>query len=102
MKWQDVIIKLVPILPTLLIYWASYNLSHEKQRKENEESRESRLNKENEDLINKLEKERDARINSQEEIIKLRSKIARLEAKVDKLNDLLEEREKKNNDESSN
>lgn len=92
MRWQNVLIKLVPILPTLLIYWASYNLSHEKQRKETEENREARLNSENQDLLKKLEKERDERFKAQEEVIKLQSKIARLEAKVDKLKEFLEEK----------
>lgn len=95
MRWQDILIKLVPILPTLLMYWASYNLSHEKQRKDQEESRENRLNKENEDLMRKLENERDAHMKAQEEIIKLRSKIARLESKVDTLKELLDERKDK-------
>lgn len=94
MRWQDVIIKLVPILPTLLIYWASYNLSHEKQRKEEEENREARLNSENQDLLKKLSRERDERFEAQEEVIKLQSKIARLEAKVDKLKELLDEKGK--------
>lgn len=94
MRWQDVLIKLVPILPTLLVYWASFNLSHEKQRKEEEENREARLNIENRDLLKKLSRERDERFKAQEEVIKLQSKIARLEAKVDKLKELLDENEK--------
>lgn len=94
MKWQDVIIKLVPILPTLLIYWASFSLSHEKQRKETEENREARLNSENQDLLKKLAKERDERFKAQEKVIRLQSKIARLEATVDKLKELLDENEK--------
>lgn len=55
-NWRDIIIKALPLIPTLLMYYASYRLSVAKNEKEEKQDQFERLSEENERLTTELEK----------------------------------------------
>lgn len=70
--------KFVPLLPTLLMYWASYRLSQAKNEKEEKQDEFSRLNDENARLSEDLERYRKLVASKEREISKLQQEIIEL------------------------
>lgn len=65
-NWRDIIIKALPLIPTLLMYYASYKLSVAKNEKEEKQDQFERLSEENERLTGELAK-KDKRIEELQE-----------------------------------
>ena len=65
-NWRDIIIKALPLIPTLLMYYASYRLSVAKNEKEEKKDQFERLSEENERLTAELAK-KDKRIEELQE-----------------------------------
>lgn len=70
--------KLLPLLPTLLMYWASYRLSQAKNEKEEKQDEFSRLNEENTRLSAELERYRKLVASKERENVKLQNEIIEL------------------------
>lgn len=71
-NWRDIVIKGLPLIPTLLMYYASYKLSMDKSAKEEKKDQFERLSKENERLTRELAK-KDKKIDElQEELYEAR------------------------------
>ena len=70
--------KLLPLLPTLLMYWASYRLSQAKNEKEEKQDEFSRLNDENTRLSEELERYRKLVASKERENVKLQKEIIEL------------------------
>lgn len=71
-NWRDIVIKGLPLIPTLLMYYASYKLSMDKNAKEEKKDQFERLSKENERLTGELAK-KDKKIDElQEELYEAR------------------------------
>lgn len=70
--------KVLPLLPTLLMYWASYRLSQAKNEKEEKQDEFSRLNDENTRLSEDLERYRKLVASKEREISKLQQEIIEL------------------------
>lgn len=70
--------KFIPILPTLLIYWASYRLSSEKSTQEKKSDEFDRLNTENTRLSEELDRYRKLVAAKEREIVKLQKEIAEM------------------------
>ncbi|MCT3466781.1 hypothetical protein EFR21_06905 [Lactobacillus delbrueckii subsp. bulgaricus] len=77
-NWKDFFTKLVPLLPTLLIYWASYRLSVEKNAQEKKRDEFDRLNAENTRLSEDLDHYRRLLTAKEREIVKLQKEIAEM------------------------
>lgn len=77
-KWKDVLTKFLPILPTLLMYWASYRLSVEKSTQEKKSDEFDRLNTENTRLSEELDRYRKLVAAKEREIVKLQKEIAEM------------------------
>lgn len=77
-NWKDFFTKLVPLLPTLLIYWASYRLSTEKNSQEKKRDEFDRLNIENTRLSEELDRYRRLLTAKEREIVKLQKEIAEM------------------------
>lgn len=71
-NWKDALTKFLPLLPTLLIYWASYRLSLEKNAREKKRDEFTRLNEENTRLSEDLDRYRKLVAAKEREIAKLR------------------------------
>lgn len=74
--------KLLPLLPTLLIYWASYHLSLEKNAKEKKRDEFDRLNSENTRLSEDLDRYRRLVAAKEREISKLQKEIAEMRTRA--------------------
>ena len=68
----------MPLLPTLLIYWASYRLSQEKNAQEKKRDEFTRLNEENTRLSEELDRYRKMVATKEREISKLQKEIAEM------------------------
>lgn len=68
----------MPLLPTLLIYWASYRLSVEKNSQEKKRDEFDRLNDENTRLSEELDRYRRLVAAKEREIVKLQKEIAEM------------------------
>lgn len=68
----------MPLLPTLLIYWASYHLSLEKNSQEKKRDEFDRLNAENTRLSEELDRYRRLVAAKEREIVKLQKEIAEM------------------------
>lgn len=77
-NWKDILTKLLPLLPTLLMYWASYRLSQAKNEKEKKQDEFSRLNDENTRLSEELERYRKLVASKERENVKLQKEIIEL------------------------
>ena len=77
-NWRDFLTKLLPLLPTLLIYWASYHLSLEKNSKEKKRDEFDRLNAENTRLSEELDHYRRLLTAKEREIVKLQKENAEM------------------------
>ena len=77
-NWKDILTKFVPLLPTLLIYWASYQLSQAKNNKEEKQDEFTRLNVENTRLSEELDRYRRLVASNEREIVKLQKEIAEM------------------------
>lgn len=77
-NWKDVLTKFLPLLPTLLIYWASYRLSTEKNFQEKKRDEFDRLNIENTRLSEELDHYRKLVAAKEREIVKLQKEIAEM------------------------
>lgn len=55
-NWRDIILKALPLIPTIIMYVASYRLSIAKNAKEEKQDQFNRLNEENARLTGELEK----------------------------------------------
>lgn len=77
-NWKDILTKLLPLLPTLLMYWASYKLSQAKNEKEEKQDEFSRLNEENTRLSEELDRYRKLVASKEREIVKLQQEIIEL------------------------
>ncbi len=77
-NWKDFFTKLVPLLPTLLMYWASYRLSQEKNTQEKKRDEFDRLNAENTRLYEELDRYRRLVVAKEREIAKLQKEIAEM------------------------
>ncbi|MFK5641171.1 hypothetical protein ACIA30_02650 [Lactobacillus delbrueckii subsp. bulgaricus] len=75
-NWRDVLTKFLPLLPTLLMYWASYRLSQEKNAQEKKRDEFDRLNEENTRLSEDLDRYRRMVEAKELEISKLQKEIA--------------------------
>lgn len=80
-NWKDVLTKFLPLLPTLLIYWASYRLSTEKNSQEKKRDEFDRLNIENTRLSEELDHYRKLVAAKEREIAKLQKEIAEMRRK---------------------
>lgn len=76
-NWRDIVIKALPLIPTLLMYYASYRLSVAKNAKEEKQDQFERLSEENERLTGELAKKDEKIEELQEELYEVR-KIAAL------------------------
>ncbi|GHV97315.1 hypothetical protein lacNasYZ03_08200 [Lactobacillus nasalidis] len=76
--WKDILTKFVPLLPTLLMYWASYRLSQAKNEKEQKQDEFTRLNDENTRLSEDLDRYRKMVASKEREISKLQKEIIEL------------------------
>lgn len=70
--------KLLPLLPTLLMYWASYRLSQAKNEEEEKQDEFSRLNEENTRLSKDLDRYRKLVASKEKENEKLQEEIIEL------------------------
>lgn len=77
-NWKDALTKFLPLLPTLLIYWASYRLSVEKNSQEKKRDEFDRLNIENTRLYEELDHYRKLVAAKEREIAKLQKEIAEI------------------------
>jgi uncharacterized protein YlxW (UPF0749 family) len=77
-NWKDILTKFVPLLPTLLMYWASYQLSQAKNNKEEKQDEFTRLNAENTRLSEELDRYRKMVATKEREISKLQKEIIEL------------------------
>lgn len=77
-NWKDALTKFLPLLPTLLIYWASYRLSLEKNAREKKRDEFIRLNEENTRLSEELDHYRRLLAAKEREIVKLQKEIAEM------------------------
>lgn len=68
----------MPLLPTLLIYWASYRLSVEKNSQEKKRDEFDRLNDENTRLSEEIDRYRRLVAAKEREIVKLQKEIAEM------------------------
>lgn len=68
----------MPLLPTFLIYWASYRLSLEKNAREKKRDEFTRLNEENTRLSEDLDRYRKLVAAKEREIAKLQKEIAEM------------------------
>ena len=75
-NWKDILAKFLPLLPTLLMYWASYRLSVEKNYQEKKRDEFDRLNAENTRLSEELDRYRRLVAAKEREIVKLQKEIA--------------------------
>ncbi len=83
-NWRDIVIKGLPLIPTLLMYYASYKLSVAKNAKEEKQDQFERLSKENERLTGELAK-KDERIEElQEELYEARKVAALAPSQIEK------------------
>ena len=71
-NWRDIVIKGLPLIPTLLMYYASYRLSMVKNAKEEKKDQFERLSKENERLTRELAKKDEKIDELQEELYEAR------------------------------
>ena len=76
--WKDILAKALPLLPTLLMYWASYRLSIEKNSQEKKRDEFDRLNAENTRLSEELDRYRRLVAAKEREIVKLQKEIAEM------------------------
>lgn len=65
-NWRDIILKALPLIPTIIMYVASYRLSIAKNAKEEKQDQFERLSEENERLTGELAK-KDKRIEELQE-----------------------------------
>ena len=77
-NWKDILAKFLPLLPTLLMYWASYRLSVEKNSREKKRDEFNRLNTENTRLSEELDRYRKLVAAKEREIVKLQKEIAEM------------------------
>ncbi|WP_396583382.1 hypothetical protein [Lactobacillus delbrueckii] len=77
-NWRDVLTKFLPLLPTLLMYWASYRLSQQKNAQEKKRDEFDRLNEENTRLSEDLDRYRRMVEAKELEISKLQKEIAEM------------------------
>lgn len=77
-NWKDSLTKFLPLLPTLLIYWASYHLSLEKNAREKKRDEFIRLNEENTRLSEELDHYRKLVADKEREIVKLQKEVAEM------------------------
>ncbi|MCD5488377.1 DUF3450 domain-containing protein [Lactobacillus delbrueckii subsp. lactis] len=77
-SWKDILAKSLPLLPTLLMYWASYRLSVEKNAQEKKRDEFDRLNAENTRLSEELDRYRKLVAAKEREIAKLQKEIAEM------------------------
>ena len=75
-NWKDILAKFLPLLPTLLMYWASYRLSVEKNYQEKKRDEFDRLNAENTRLSEELDRYRRLVAAKERELVKLQKEIA--------------------------
>ena len=71
-NWRDIVIKGLPLIPTLLMYYVSYRLSVAKNAKEEKKDQFERLSKENERLTRELAKKDEKIDELQEELYEAR------------------------------
>ena len=71
-NWREIILKALPLIPTLLMYYASYKLSVAKNAKEEKQDQFKRLSKENERLTGELAKKDEKIEELQEELYEAR------------------------------
>lgn len=74
--------KFLPLLPTLLMYWASYRLSLEKSGQEKKRDEFDRLNAENTRLSEDLDRYRRLVAAKEREISKLQKEIAEMRTRA--------------------
>lgn len=76
--WRDILTKFLPLLPTLLMYWASYRLSQAKNAQEEKRDEFDRLNEENTRLSEELDRYRKMIAAKEREIVKLQKEIVEM------------------------
>ncbi len=90
-NWRDIILKALPLIPTIIMYVASYRLSIAKNAKEEKQDQFERLSEENERLTRELAK-KDKKIEElQEEIYE-----AKVAALVPTTSNQIERKDEKN------
>ena len=77
-NWKDILTKFLPLLPTLLMYWASYRLSQAKNAQEEKRDEFDRLNEENTRLSKDLDRYRKMVAAKEREIVNLQKEIAEM------------------------
>ena len=77
-NWKDILVKFLPLLPTLLMYWTSYRLSQTKNAQEEKRDEFDRLNDENTRLSEDLDRYRKMVATKEREIVKLQKEIAEM------------------------
>lgn len=77
-NWKDILAKFLLLLPTLLMYWASYRLSQAKNAQEEKRDEFDRLNDENTRLSEELDRYRKMIAAKEREIVKLQKEIAEM------------------------
>ena len=83
-NWREVILKALPLIPTIMMYVVSYRLSVAKNSKEEKQDQFERLSKENERLTRELAK-KDERIEElQEELYEARKVAALAPSQIEK------------------
>lgn len=83
-NWRDIVIKGLPLIPTLLMYYASYKLSMDKNAKEEKKDQFERLSKENERLTGELAKKDEKIDELQEELYEARKVAALAPSQIEK------------------
>lgn len=87
--------KFLPLLPTLLMYWASYRLSLEKNSQEKKRDEFDRLNTENTRLSEDLDRYRRLVAAKEREISKLQKEIAEMRTRAPMTGALFDEKKEK-------
>ena len=83
-NWREIILKALPLIPTLLMYYASYKLSVAKNAKEEKQDQFERLSKENERLTGELAKKDEKIEELQEELYEARKVAALAPSQIEK------------------
>lgn len=79
-KWQDLLTKIVPLIPSIFTYWLSYKLSKSKSAEDEKQNEFKRLNEENTRLEERLAKTQELVEDKNAEIYKLHNRISKMTA----------------------
>lgn len=76
-NWREIILKALPLIPTIIMYVASYRLSIAKNAKEEKQDQFDRLNKENDKLTKQIDHYRKLIEAKDKEIYDLRKELTK-------------------------